>query len=1011
MSIKKKYGCLILFFLLGCIYIESCAAQPKTLNLLMNSTFQLHTDNMPHYWGCDSFTMRHLKTDTNWFEIDDDTPIQGCKSVRFNKSELAFHSYPLQSPNDKEYTFSCYLKSDLPKAKAIIRMSYADNRGEEKEVELTNQWKRYSFTAIPLRSFWKAGHVVAAVVGAVEGRTWMAAPQLEFGTMATIYRPSKFDNIIQKRWIEDRQNGIPGKPVPELQISKLSNLPHIDGVIENAEWQDAELINGFCDAYTGGSVPENTKLYVGYDDENLYVAFKCIEPDIDEITSLSGEKKLLWSQKNDDYVMIQLAADSTSELSSCFKINVFGEKRCTRNTHSAFKFVFDPLRDGCRYPLSSTVNNQGWDAEFKIPFSHGNIFTKDKTINVNFFRMRRRYNLPKRQAQWLTNPERCGAWLSTIGLSCWSPTYGPEDTYARNGVLRPVDLRGIQKYFYHFKNPRWIVAENDTFFCADIDCFNENATKLKLNIKNQFAELPKSREIDVAGARAKKIRIPFGPKSKVGPMQWDQNHRQPPESAKAVCRLVDMNTKDTILDFDSNVIKTPIDDSFSLLTEFDYYTSEKIVNLIVRSWSDKPISFSFDVLDANNKKIEMSLQTMPIEIQPKSCLDIELDISLLPPAQYVIVATGKNKAGVSYYAKANLLKYPDNETEVKISRRNGALYRNGIGILPYSFAGQWDDDVDLHGFNARFMWNERFFVSDRKELWPQQRVKYKQMLDHLYSSGKMVIIRQVGTKEQQVLDDILSHPVIIAKNFIDEPYHKTREELEALYKAEKKKNPYRPAFINWGSEWTPGVGGSGTLYATDIASIDYYPFNYWGRRPGGGVIDVARWTGKMKTDSLLMGKAIGFWNQLYAFDFIERHFTFSEMKAVNYLCLINNVRLFFYFRGKPASLNLWDSMKEFADEVKILQPYLLDRKSHEIGSGIANYAIRYTLWDSPAGLCLITCNPLRIPLDAEIDLSDIIDCSTKDMTILFEEKQKKVTKGKLKDRWKAFGRNVYIFEK
>jgi len=61
--------------------------------------------------------------------------------------------------------------------------------------------------------------------------------------------------------------------LPIITITKAKVPPVIDGKMEPGEWQQAAGVTGFLDLY-GNLVPQQTFVYVTYDDEKLYLAFQ-----------------------------------------------------------------------------------------------------------------------------------------------------------------------------------------------------------------------------------------------------------------------------------------------------------------------------------------------------------------------------------------------------------------------------------------------------------------------------------------------------------------------------------------------------------------------------------------------------------------------------------------------------------------------------------------------------------------------------------------------------------------
>jgi hypothetical protein len=522
---------------------------------------------------------------------------------------------------------------------------------------------------------------------------------------------------------------------------------------------------------------------------------------------------------------------------------------------------------------------------------------------------------------------------------------------------------------------------------------------LEFSIKCQYNTPLKNSVVELAPQESRRVYLPYGKPKEV----WTSSAEYDLRDAKTG-RVIIKNNR-------GGVPRMPLDDSLSVMTEFDFYSRDKAATVLVRSRAAAPITFQLKVMDANAESVDIRLPEAPQEVRPQEIGRVTIDISSLQEGEYKIIAEAKDVTGRAYVAETHLRKLPPGKNEVRMSRLNGALFHNASPILPYCFAGTFPDDAESHGFNAQMGFGIQ--VPAEAEVWEKQKAEYRKQLDDLHARGKRVILHVNPEKEgaERALREFLDHPAIIANNYVDEPYGRKKEEMVKIYAAGKKINPYQPLYINWGQEWEPGVGGSGSLEATDIASLDYYPFGSWCGKPGAGVVDVARWTERMKDDSRLMGRVIGFWNQTYGFDDAWRSPSPDEARAMTYISLINGVRLFYYFTGRPASFALWEQMREIGHELKALEPYLIRRECREITSGIVAHGIRYALWDSPSGRCFIACNPLAIPLTGSFDLGKKLGLQEQTAIVLFEERKVTLSEGILNEEFGPFSRHVYCFEK
>src|SRR4030042_5706655 len=97
-----------------------------------------------------------------------------------------------------------------------------------------------------------------------------------------------------------------GSSPERLVIPKLSHPPKIDGVLDNPIWdQEALKIDNFVQLSPKekGVPSEKTVAYLGYDEKNLYIAFRCFDS---EVNKLRGSVTNRANRIDDDWIIIFL---------------------------------------------------------------------------------------------------------------------------------------------------------------------------------------------------------------------------------------------------------------------------------------------------------------------------------------------------------------------------------------------------------------------------------------------------------------------------------------------------------------------------------------------------------------------------------------------------------------------------------------------------------------------------------------------------------------------------------
>ncbi|MEO0417050.1 MAG: carbohydrate binding family 9 domain-containing protein, partial [Verrucomicrobiota bacterium] len=172
---------------------------------------------------------------------------------------------------------------------------------------------------------------------------------------------------------------------PSLQVVSIDGAerPKIDGDLSDAVWQRAALIPGLTQmAPIEQATPtERTEVRVCYDSENLYVAFRCWDSDIDNLNAAIMQRDQ--SVGSDDYVFILLDPYQTGREGFYFRVNANGAKgdgRVTAQT-SRPNMDWDAIWDG-----DGTILEDGWSVEFAIPFRSVSFDPNSTAWKANFAR-------------------------------------------------------------------------------------------------------------------------------------------------------------------------------------------------------------------------------------------------------------------------------------------------------------------------------------------------------------------------------------------------------------------------------------------------------------------------------------------------------------------------------------------------------------------------------------------------------------------------------------------------
>lgn len=171
-------------------------------------------------------------------------------------------------------------------------------------------------------------------------------------------------------------------PLRSMKAVRTDSPPVIDGKIDEDCWSKAGVGTDFTDYKLERLAVEQTLVGVLYDDENVYFAFECLEPDPNSIVGV--ERKYDQSLREEDCVTIRLDTFHDHRCTYIFAVNTLGTR------YDARMGLFDYYDDktwGCDWTAACTVEKDRWYAEIAIPICNMLFDRRDGvTWGVNFYR-------------------------------------------------------------------------------------------------------------------------------------------------------------------------------------------------------------------------------------------------------------------------------------------------------------------------------------------------------------------------------------------------------------------------------------------------------------------------------------------------------------------------------------------------------------------------------------------------------------------------------------------------
>jgi len=150
----------------------------------------------------------------------------------------------------------------------------------------------------------------------------------------------------------------------QYKAERLTVAPEIDGVLDDEAWKQGTWIDDFTqyNPYNGREASQRTEFKILFDEDNLYVAFKAFDTSPDSIF------RRLTRRDNVDGDLVGIFLDSFHDLRTAFLFGVSsgGVKWDEMFTNDGMN---DDLSWDPNWWVKTSINDQGWVAEMKIPFS------------------------------------------------------------------------------------------------------------------------------------------------------------------------------------------------------------------------------------------------------------------------------------------------------------------------------------------------------------------------------------------------------------------------------------------------------------------------------------------------------------------------------------------------------------------------------------------------------------------------------------------------------------------
>jgi hypothetical protein len=158
-----------------------------------------------------------------------------------------------------------------------------------------------------------------------------------------------------------------GSDPERLVIPKLTQAPKIDGVLDNPIWeQEALRIENFVQLSPKerGVPSEKTVAYLGYNEKNLYVAFRCFDSEVKKLrASVTNRDNCI----DDDWIIIFLDTFNEKRRAFSFFVNPIGIQIDAIRMEEGGNDNMDTSWD-TDFESGGKIDEQGYTVEMAVPF-------------------------------------------------------------------------------------------------------------------------------------------------------------------------------------------------------------------------------------------------------------------------------------------------------------------------------------------------------------------------------------------------------------------------------------------------------------------------------------------------------------------------------------------------------------------------------------------------------------------------------------------------------------------
>jgi len=923
----------------------------ESVNLIRNGSFENWQDNLAPYWrpGIGVSPGGSLDEFSRKWRMDDQDKFEGLASLRLeadSEDGNGISSFGSSVKSGEPYTYSVYMKSDR-ELSVRISVAYLGIRTYIETVNTTTNWQRYSVSA-------EGTNINAKCVVSFDepGVLWVDAAQLEQGTNASPFclNPLDFGNEGETT---NETN------LSEIMIPRFTVPPVLDGKLDDSAWQQATQSMSFLifsEPGDGEEPGEPTEAYLGFDDENLYIGFRCYDSQMGDLAAtMTNRDGRIW---NDDCIEVYLDTRCNRESYYRLVVNPLGTQLDAENTDLGWS------RD---WTSKTFIYEDRWTVELALPLSSLDVSSLTGT-------------------NWGLN--LCRQNHKAGEYSCTSPVrYMNFADVSRYGVIQWDDSQLFTRYHYAFEDLVFLSGPDESQLKGTIR--NSTQEDITLNIRAELSGIVRSSDdfFLASGDTAVFTVSGFPPQESANVVKVEALESSTQNLLKGIHELVEM---------------VPL---IFLMPELSYYTDEEEARIYGRfGFGEETLTNSEAILElridevvwgawTNDTHSAEIVFTVPIIGLPTG--EHELTLQLRDNTHQEIAST-----------QAMLRKLDVRENEVKIDLVRRVLVVDGEPFMVFAPLVTFETDhtsIDQrmaywasHEFSTVACWLKTW------ESWSKDYVD--QVMNAALSNGLKVIFWLANppacTDEnfEYAINEWKDAPALLAWGVYDEPLS-VSETVTNRVEMAKAIDPYHPVYINF----TSGGPSSGFGSMTgDVMSIDYY--------------FVPRGTDSLKLipdmvgeiDEVAEEKQVPTWIWLEC-ENLQNHYrepTAAEQEAQTYGSMIAGATGLKYFYGQPLGLRHWEKFNSLRSEMLQLSPVIFSPDPVNVTPVSSPSILTMTRKYNDAWY-VIAANVDNKPISAAFDLTELAEHQLPGANVLFEDRSVYISDGLLRDDFAPYQRHVY----